>query len=51
MKGTSPSQACGEVLPARQSGVTIEVPANIDNLSEGEVMNKITTKVITKASK
>jgi transposase len=50
MKGTSPSQASGEALSASQSGVTIEVPANIDNLSEGEVMNKITTKVVQHAS-
>jgi transposase len=50
MKGTSPSQASGEVFTASQAGVTIEVPANIVNLSEGEVMDKITTKVVRHSS-
>ena len=35
MKETSPSRASGEVFTASQSGVAIEVPANIDKLSGG----------------
>lgn len=45
MKGTSPSQASGEVFTTNQSGEKVEIPANINCLSSGKVMNKITTVV------
>ena len=43
MKGTSPSQARGEVFTASLRGAKMEIPINIINHRRGEVMNKITT--------
>jgi transposase len=50
MKGTSPSQACGEAEAARESGAKIGIAVNIISQARGEVMNQITTVVAKNAS-